>query len=148
MRQANGEFRIPRGRRHVCLESAARVLGRRHNGRVDHRVKILLRTIGREQEGGVFAAAGGSGQESFIDAALLERLVGREVLLSVQAVVAEGEVELAMVIGGRGLADDLNLAAPGVVVLRRVWVLIDVDLLDGGGRDGHTIGLNAIHHQC
>ena len=75
-------------------------------------------------------------------------LDGRERILRVQRGVAEEEVELAVVVVGGGLGDDLHLSAAGPVVLRRIGVLVDADLLDGGGGDGGAVGFDAVDDEA
>ncbi len=103
-------------------------------------------------EGGEKAAFGreedGAGDMALVDAALLEGLGWGERILRVERGVAKEEVELAVVVVGGGLGDDLHLSAAGPVVLRGVGILVDADLLHGGGGDGGAIGLDAIDHEA
>ena len=52
-----------------------------------------------------------------------------------------------MVLGLLFLRDDLDPAPALSVVLRGVWVLVDPDLLDGGGRHEHAVGLRPVHDE-
>jgi len=89
-----------------------------------------------------------AGDVAFVVLALLEWLGGGQRILRVQGGVAIDEVELAVVVVGGGLGDDLHLAAAGPVVLRRVGILVDPDLLNGGSGDGGAIGLHTVDHQA
>ena len=83
-------------------------------------------------------------QAAFKDAALLLGRVGGEGVPRVQAVVAEQEVERA-VVGVRGrLRDDLDAPAAPARILHRVGVVVDADLLDGRGRDARVPHLHPI----
>ena len=84
---------------------------------------------------------------AFVDAALLKGLGGSKRILRVQRRVAEVEIELAVIIVGGGLGDDLHLPAAGLVVVRRVRILVDADFLHGRGGDGGAVGFDAIDDQ-
>ncbi len=148
VRGARTELRVPLGGRHVGLERLreTRIAGI-GDRRLHHRVLVIDHTIERTQKAALLQMGNRPRNAALVVLPLFKRLGGREGILRIHGRVAKQEVELAMVLVGGGFGDDLHLSAARPVVLRRIGVLVDADLLHGRGGNGGAVGFNAIHQQ-
>jgi hypothetical protein len=126
---AEGKLRVPCRRRHRDVVNPIGIRRRGCYRRVYHCVQILIRLVEREQEHRVLRMKHRTGKIALENAPLLKRLVRRKILLRIQGRIAEEKIELSVISVRSLLGDDLELPAPGPVILRRVRILIDVDLL-------------------
>ena len=69
---------------------------------------------------------------------------GAEVILRVEDGVAIDEVDFAVEVGGSGFGDDFDAAAAGAGEFGGVGIVVDADLLNGGGGDACTLHLDAV----
>ena len=145
---AQAELGVAGGGGHVGLECAGGVGRRGRDGCADHGVQVFFSAVEGSEKAALGREEDGTGDVAFVDAALLEGLGGSKGILRVQRRVAEEEVELAVVVVGGGLGDDLHLSAAGPVVLGGVGILVDADFLHGGGGDGGAVGLDAIDDEA
>src|SRR5688500_5056234 len=81
---------------------------------------------------------------TFVNPPLFRRPHQRKGISRIQVVIANQEVKGAVEILGAGLGDDFNAASPRARELRRVWVPVDSDFLDGGWGDSPPRGFKAI----
>jgi hypothetical protein len=103
--------------------------------RVDDRLLIESPFVGRQHERAPAARTERAAEKPFDDAALPGRLARRERIACVEMRVAEDQVAVAVVLLPSGLGEDLDAAAPGPRVFRRIRILVDLDLLHGGRAD-------------
>ena len=81
------------------------------------------------------ACAERSAEEPVDNPSLLRRAASGEGVPCIQTRIAKNEVALPLIPLRRGFRHDLDAPAPWLAVRRRVRVLIDLDLLDGGRAD-------------
>ncbi len=123
------EFRVPL-RRGDSVVNVSREIPRKDDG-----FWVLLFAIHRDQEGSLFDVAQGTGETALVDAALLRRADERKRVAGIQMVIAEDKVERAVIFRRAWLGDDLDAAAAWSGIFRRVRVLVELDLLNGGSGD-------------
>src|SRR5580704_1542043 len=116
--------------------------------RVNDALLILQVFVEREQETGVLAMADGAGDGAFIVLPSFGRLDDCKSIRRVEYGIAKQEVQRAMIAGRSALSDYFQTSAAGAGEAGGVWVVVDLDFLNGGWSHAGTIRLNAVHHQC
>ena len=97
-----------------------------------------------EEEGVVFRMAEGTGEGAFLVEAALGRLDGRERVAGVEDGVAEEEVEGAVEFLGAFFGGDFNASTSGAGEEGGVGILVDLDVLDGGGGNAGAVDFHAV----
>ena len=109
---------------------------------------VLLAPCAGGDEAGVAAAADGAAEVAFVDATVLGRADRSEVIIGVEDGVAKDKVGFAVEVGRAGFGDDFDSSAAGAGELGGVGVVVDADLLDGGGGDAGALHLYAVDDEC
>ena len=112
--------------------------------RIDDCLYVLDAIGARDHEREPAAAAERTANEPFEDAALFGHALWSKRVPGIQLRVAKDDVRAAVVLLRARLGENLDPAAAGPRVLRRVRVLVDLDLLDGGRADVQRIHFHAV----
>ena len=99
--------------------------------RIDERLLVVAFIVGRQHERRLAAVSERAAEEPLENPPLFRRLGLRERIARVEVRVAEDQVRFAAIFLRAGLGKDLDAAAAGPRVLRRVGILVDADLLHG-----------------
>ena len=140
-RQAAGRQGLPvRLSRHF-LDGPRRTYG------VDDCLLVLGLIAPGHLERHLAAVSGRPAERALDDVLPVRRLLGGKRVPGVEGGVAPEEVALAVELRGRRLGQDLDPPATGARVLGGIRVLVDLDLLHGGGADTQRVHLHPVHHQ-
>ena len=140
-RHAAGQIRLARRIGDDALNQAVDADG------VDKRAGVLLDATARGHERRPLAIAYRSAQVALEGSLLIRCLLRRKRIAGCHRRVAKDHVGGAVKCFAAGLGDDFNPAAPGPGELRRIGILVDLDLLDGRRAHADAVGFGAVDHQ-
>src|SRR6516225_2047003 len=138
MADAGGYERLAVGLRDVSLN---RPFGA---GCINDGLLIVDRIVPGHQERSLAAMSQGATDDALDDVLLLRGLFDGKCVTRIEAGVAEDGVAFTVVFLAAWLRDDLDPPPAGASVLGGVWILVDLDLLHGGGAHSQRADFHAV----